>query len=129
MAAAVATPTVVFTSEDQKTLHVFGTVALGPLVTDTYTTGGMVMSFAGIDDIKSGYPPIRCFVFSNPPATSPNTTQFMYQFNTGTTMANGKLQIFQSAGSAAPNAEFGSGAAITAPFADVLMFSAIFAKL
>ena len=116
------------TTCDQKTVTLYGVVTLSAAA-DTYTTGGMTLSFAGMDDVKSSSSPVEVQVWSNPTAASPNTTQYVYQYNVGTTAATGKMQIFQGAASGAPFGEYGSGAALTNPFADVIAYRAVFLKV
>lgn len=93
MADAVATPTVSSTDQTQQCEHAFGTLAVGasPL---TYATGGLVLSFAGLDVIKSGAVPREVRVWSEPTSGSPSGYQYGYV--RGTTRDNGKLAILQS---------------------------------
>ena len=129
MAVATATagqPTL--TTTDQKTVTIYGTVTLSAAA-DTYATGGLTLSFAGFDDAKSSSLPVEVQIWSNPPAAAPNTFQYQYQFNVGTTLANGKMQIFQCAAATNPLAEYTNAAAITQPFADVISYKALFVKV
>lgn len=74
---------------------------------DTYATGGLTLSLA-IADVFHASPPTRVEVYSETPSG------YVFTFVPGTTMANGKLVIQQSAGAAAPLAELTNGAAIPA---------------
>lgn len=128
MAAAVATPTVTVVDNTQKFVHVIGTVAIGasPL---TYGAGGIVMSFAGNDLLKSNESPVSVRVFSKQPAGSGATALYVYNFNPGTTMANGKLQVFTGAAAQSGLAELADGAVPAGVSGDVIGFEAWFTRL
>lgn len=112
MAAIVWTPTVTDSkiSADLRTLTVYGTLA----GSGTYTSLGDTLSFA-VAGIPSGSVPLVVWV---QPAAA-GTTIRQYFFIPGTTIANGKLQVFASGG-----AEY-SGAAPT----EAIMFEAVFPRI
>jgi len=80
----------------------FGTVAI-TANPDTYATGGLTMSFAGVSGIPHNEPPVTVYVWSESAADG-----FLFQYLTGTTNANGKLQILAASGGTA-----GTGAVVT----------------
>jgi hypothetical protein len=125
MADAVATPTVTFNDATQGLLHVLGTVAIGadPL---TYSAKGLVMSFAG--KVETGAAPVACRVQSAVAAGSGATALYVYNFNPGTTAANGKLQIFTGAAAQSALAELADGAIPAAVHGDTIVFEAWFKK-
>lgn len=127
---AASTITVALTNVDntQNLVHVFGTVAwsAGP---DTYSTGGNTMSFAGFDKIKSNEVPLMVRVKSAPAAGSGAANEFVYTFLPGTTMANGKLQIFTGAAAQTALTELSAGAVPSGVSGDTIVFEAWFKRL
>lgn len=95
MAAATATPTVTSTDETQTKTHLWGSLAVDASPA-TYTTDGIVCSFAGLDILKSGQVPSEIRAWSEPTSGAPSGYQ--YQYVRGTTLANGKLVIFAGGG-------------------------------
>lgn len=69
----------------------------------TYATGGLALSFLN-ESVKSNNPAQQVSIYSVA------GSGYVYAYNAST----GKVQIFQSAGSAAPLAELGNGSAIPA---------------
>lgn len=126
MAAAVATISVTTVDNSQKLAHVFGTVAIGadPL---TYGAGGIVMTFAGNDLIKSNEVPLKVSVFSAKAAGG--TALYVYSFAPGTTLANGKLQVFTGAAAQSALAELADGAVPAGVSGDTIVFDAWFTRL
>jgi hypothetical protein len=125
MADAVATPTVTFNDATQGLYHVLGTVAIGadPL---TYSAKGLVMDFTG--KVETGAAPISCSVRSAVAAGSGATALYVYNFNPGTTAANGKLQIFTGAAAQSALAELADGVIPAAVHGDTIVFEAWFKK-
>ena len=98
-----------------------------------YTTGGDTLNF-----LTATYPIGMGPYFTKPPQFVTMQSQpvgaagsgYVYGFVGGTTPANGKMQVFQSAGSAAPLAEI-AGAPTAYPagvLADVISGEAVFDK-
>lgn len=75
------------TDRSTNALRVYGTI----VATGSYTTGGVALSFAGFDQIKSDTVPFFVSVQSQ---ASAGASGFEYRFVPGTTIANGKLQVF-----------------------------------
>jgi len=129
MAASTITVTVTSTDWTGKNLIIFGTVAWSPS-TDTYTTGGNTMSFAGFDDIKSSSLPNFVEVISQPTSASHAANVYVYQFLPGTTLYNGTLQIFTGAAAQTGLTELTSNAAIPSGVSgDTIKFRASFPRL
>jgi hypothetical protein len=128
MADAVATPSVTLVTNDQKTVKVFGTVAIGasPL---TYTAKGLVMDFSSIPEIQSIEAPLEVRIFSSQPAGSGATAMYVYNFNPGTDPSDGKLQIFTGAAAQSALAELSNGAIPAGVSGDVIHFVATFQRL
>lgn len=127
MAAAVATISITQPPDNsQRLIHVFGTVAIGadPL---TYGAGGIVMTFAGQDLIKSNEVPLKVDVRSA--KASGGTGLYVYSFCPGTTMVNGKLQVFTGAAAQSPLAELADGVVPAGVSADTIIFDAWFIRL
>lgn len=132
MATATATVTITpvggVTVDSTKALEVvYGTIAISASPA-TYAQHGLTLNFSQ-DLIKSGLAPLWVDVQSSPPAgTSPSG--YVYLFCPGTTPANGRLAIFQAAGSAAPDVELSDASAIPAGVSgDVITFRAQFQRL
>jgi hypothetical protein len=107
----------------QKSVIVRGTVSLSA-ATDTYVVGGLPVTITPLESIHSSLVPTEIRVWSQPPAASPNTFNYEYQYNPGTTIQNGTLQIWSALGT---GAEY-SGA-LTNPFADTIIFEATFVRI
>jgi len=119
MSLSTAVPTVTKQWDDGKVLHVIGTVAIGasPL---TYQAGGIVMSFGGLIN-GATTPPLWCDV--------KGIAGFKYEFNAGTTNANGLLLIRVEAavGTNTPLAEHSTAAIVSGVSGDTISFYAVFA--
>lgn len=128
MADAVATISISKTSNDQAFEYVYGTVAIGasPL---TYTAKGLVMSFASQDQIKATSAPLAVFVFSAAPAGAGAANLYVYNFNPGTTQANGYLQIFTGAAAQTALTELSNGSIPAGVSGDTITFFAIFNRV
>lgn len=129
MAEAVATPSITEPVDNMmRTLIVRGTIAVSANPA-TYVTGGIPLSFAGFDDIKSGSPPLNVKVFSQP-AAGVSPSGYVYEFTPGTSQANGLLAILTGAAAQSPLTELTNGAAIPAGVSgDVIYFEATFPRL
>ena len=109
-----ARPTVTKVDTTQAGLIAYGTLAVsGNYVAhgDPVDFSGMAASNPGIncDLIKTQQPPDVVDIYEKP-AAGVSASGYVYIFAPGTTTANGVMQVFQSAGSAAPQAELGAGA-------------------
>ncbi len=92
MATATATATVDLTRRpdvSQRYFGVFFTLAV-TANPDTYATGGLTLSFA-VKNNPANRPPVLCWVWSEDPANG-----YIFGYQTGTTIANGKLFIMAS---------------------------------
>jgi hypothetical protein len=125
MAAAVATPTVTFKDATQGLLHIVGTVAISASPA-TYAATGLVMDFTG--KVETNRPPIAVSVRSAVASGSGATSLFVYNFNPGTTPANGKLQVFTGAAAQSALAELADGAVPAGVSGDTIQFEAWFKK-
>lgn len=113
--------------QGQRDEYLYGTIAVQASPA-TYATGGLTVSFAGFDGVKSSYPPLEVRVWSEPATGAPSG--YVYQFLRGTTLATGRLAIMQSAGSAAPLVEITDAAAIPAGVSgDTIRFRATFNRV
>lgn len=119
-------PTITFVSADKNTFKIYGSLALTG--TGNYVTGGIPLSFAGLDRLKSRALPLKVEVMTAQPAATPNTAFFTYSFAPGTTMANGTLQIFTGAAAQSGLAELSAGALPAGVTGDVITFEAVFVK-
>jgi hypothetical protein len=125
MAVAVATPTVTFKDATQGLLHYVGTVAISASPA-TYAAKGLVMDFTGLVDTDQ--PPLAVSVRSAVAAGSGATALYLYNFNPGTTPANGKLQVFTGAAAQSALAELADGAVPAGVSGDTVVFEAWFKK-
>ena len=111
----------------------------GYIVRGTLATSGTVPSTGNGDLIDfttlgSGpipFPPVTSVPYYvdvyEAPAAGTSASGYIYNFSPGTTLKNGKVQVFQSAGSAAPNGQVTNTAwATIAPIN--LSFVAFFSK-
>lgn len=119
------------TDATERTIAVYGDLTL----TGQYPGApGDVISFAGIDQIKSSLPPLRVYFSEQPGPNGASGYQFQYNLgsNTVPTLANGTFQILQGAGAGAPNSDVTvqNYSALNAAFQKtVVQFEAIFAKI
>ena len=134
MGVATATPSISATQlnaidNTQKTQIIRGTIAISAAA-DTYAAGGIVCSFASLaEQIKADSPPTEVDVWSQTGTATPNTTLYLYSFQPGTTLALGKLQIWEQSGvDDTPLDEYDDTGALTNPFADVIHFRAYFIR-
>jgi len=121
MTVALATPTVnAFPNgvdNTQKMTIVYGTIAIGanPL---TYAAGGVVLSFSGIEQIKSSQTPVIVYI------ESVSGSGYTYCWN----KATGKLQIFTGGAAQSPLTEFTAGVVPAGVSGDTIAFEAHFLK-
>lgn len=119
--ATLSVPTPVsLVDNDQKSQFIYGQIKISA-ATDTYATGGLALNavLSAIPDVQSSTgKPLMVWI------TSANGSGYTYQWNQST----GKMQIFQSAASGSPLGEYGNGVALTNPFADVILFEAIYQR-
>lgn len=95
-----------------------------------YAALGDTMDFTSLGDlIKSDYAPLLVVILS---AKSGGASGFLYSYNPGTTMANGKFQLLAASGNAAgaaPFEDFPAGAYPAAVLADTIVGFADFIRL
>lgn len=101
-------------------LRVYGTIS----ASGSYTALGDPLSFSGIDLIKSSLPPIMVSIQSQ---KSGGVTGYDYRYNPGTTLANGKFQVFvETATAGSAHSELAAGAYPAGVTGDTIFFEAIF---
>lgn len=121
------TPTVTLTDNTQKLSRVYGYFTIAG--TGNYVAGGIPVDFTGVALTSKG--PVSVRVFSNLATASVATALYVYSYvpdsNTAPTLSGGAVQVFQSAGSAAPLAEI-SGALPAGVTGDYIAFVAEFQR-
>lgn len=121
MATATAKATITSVDNTQKNEIVYGTITFSA-VGDTYATAGLLLTSGLVGDlIKSSSQP-NFFEMTLAPAAGTSPSGYSYFFCPGTSLTNGKIAIFNG------TTEFSNGAAITVPFADVVVFRASFTR-
>ena len=121
--SSTATATLVQTSIDQRTIKVWGTIAV---TAGTYTAGGLTLDLSKL--IISPAVPLEVKIYSQAqPLASPPTSVsgYIYSYGLGTTQANGTLQILDVSTSVL--AEI-SGSTPTAVVNDTIGFHAVFVR-
>jgi len=113
--------TVVASEFTGNTLRVHGTAKLTNTV--NYATGGDPFSLAGIDLIKASGLPFKVFIISG---LAGQTNLFEYNYAPGTTLANGKLQVFTGAAAQTAMTELNAGAYPAGCLADILLVEILF---
>ena len=93
-----------------------------------YPTTGDTLSFASQDQIKSGSVPKDVRIYSAKPTSAAQTNLFEYNYVPGTTIANGKMQIFTGAAAQTALTELSAGAYPAGVTSDVIQFTATFPK-
>jgi|SRR5271169_3231443 len=94
MVASVATPTRNYNIQaDSNGRHqvYWGTLAITGGAA-TYTTGGIACSFAGVVFVPHQSPPVTVYIWSE----NGGADGYVFQYITGTTLANGLVQISAS---------------------------------
>lgn len=86
----------------QQQIEVMGRVTFS----GSYAAGGDTLSFGGVDQIRSNQPPNYVMLWEESAAP----TGYFFYFTKGTTNANGKILVYQCAGSGNPAAEISAGA-------------------
>ena len=90
--------------------------------------GGDVLSFAGLDFIKSGYAPVRVYIVEQP-AAGATPSGYAYIFCPGTTLANGKMVLMVGGGANAPNTEKTGNPTYASLALSALVFEAVFVRV
>lgn len=90
--------------------------------------GGDIFSFAALDFIKSGYPPLRVYIVEQP-AAGATPSGFGYVFCPGTTLANGKMVLLVGGGVNAPSVEKTGNPTYASLALSPLVFEAVFARV
>jgi hypothetical protein len=133
MTVAVATAALIpdLNSVDvtEKTIILRGTVTVGasPL---TYATGGITLDLTAFGDfLKSGSLPTEVKIWSNAPASAPNTAQYLYSFAKGTTQKNGTMQVWTGAAAQSGLAELSAGSVPAGVSGDVISIRAEFPRV
>lgn len=95
----------------------FGTVTIAA---GDYATGGLTLSLANAA-VHAGWLPVWVEILSP-------TSGYVYRFNPGTTLANGKLLIFVQDGTTGPLKEIAASALPAGVTGDTINFRAEFTK-
>lgn len=88
-----------YPDETERFVTYYGSMKASDLA-DTYATGGLVTSFAGIFPSAQNAPPLWVDVQSLGPCSTASTLSNVYRFVPGTTIANGVTKIFTTNGAA-----------------------------
>lgn len=128
MADSTIAVTVTDVDSTQSSVVIRGTLAV-TASPGTYTAGGYVLDFSNIDAIKSNSVPKRVLVFSARLAGATAANLFDYSFSPGTTIANGRLQLFTGAAAQTALTELSNGNTPAGVSGDTIEFEAIFPKL
>jgi len=114
------------TTTDRSTnaIRVYGTIA----ASGSYSTSGDTLSFAGFDQIKSDTIPFFVTIQSQ---KGTGASGFEYRFVPGTTMANGKMQVFGQQPTSATTgvialSELAAGAYPAGVTGDAILVEAVF---
>ncbi len=104
---------------DGKREHVIGTIAVNA---GDYAPGGLVVDFTALPQVHSSLVP------ANSAVRIWGVGGFVYAYENGTTIANGKMQVFAetTVGTNQPLLEYTTTAASAGLLADVIRFEAIF---
>lgn len=103
-------------------LHVYGTIT----ASGNYSTAGDTLDFSKQDAIKSTSVPVQVEVYSA--KTAGPTNLFVYNYSPGTTIANGKCQVFTGAAAQTALTELSAGAYPAGVTGDSIVFHATFPK-
>lgn len=122
MATGTMKATITLIDNTQKNIVAFGTVAISA-ATDTYATGGLVMTGFLSDQIKTNQTAPNILEIMTMPAAGTSPSGYSYIYCYGTTLDNGKVAIMNG------TTEFSNAAALTAPAADVLIFRASYQRV
>jgi hypothetical protein len=90
--------------------------------------GGDALSFASLDFIKSGSPPIRVYILEQPAAGS-TPSGYSYVFCPGSSIANGKMVLMYGGGANSPNTEKTGNPTYASLNLSPLVFEAVFARV
>ena len=120
MAVAAATPTVTKKFKVGRVIRTYGTIAIGadPL---TYATGGVTCDFSGT--VPSSKVPLRVELTGK--------AGFIYTYDPGTTIANGKVMVFVNTAGGADTAlgQHTAAAVVAGVSGDTIRFTADFDSL
>ena len=121
MAVATATPTInAFPNgvdNTQRFTRIYGTIAISASPA-TYATGGLALSFSGLEPIKSTQSPVIVYI------ESVKGSGFIYGWNQST----GKLQIFTGAAAQSALTELSAAAIPAGVSGDTIFFEALFLR-
>ena len=112
-----------------KSFDVYGTIAVQASPA-TYVTGGLPITFANLDFLKSGVAPVWTEAGSAPaPGVSPSGFQYYVLMSVVNGVLTGKLAIFTGAAAQSALTELTNAAAIPAGVSgDVISFHAVFPR-
>ena len=107
-----------------KTLHLYIVIT----ATGSYSTGGDTLDLTQVFGTGGlpGYSfplaslPEKIEILSVKPAATPQTNSFVYQYAPGTTLANGKMQVFTGAAAQTALTELSAGAYPAGVLADII---------
>lgn len=105
-------------------LDVYGTIT----PSGDYATHGDTLDFSSLSSVPSSTIPVQVEIYETP-AAGTSQSGYVYGWCPGTTLANGKMTVFESAGSAAPLAELAAGAYPAGITGAVLKYHARFKKI
>jgi hypothetical protein len=125
MSAGAFTPVLVNSEASEKHFRVIGTITV---TAGDYSAAGLTLDFSALN-VPSQASPFICNVASRRAAGSGATALYLYNFNRGTTQANGKLQVFTGAAAQSGLAELADGALPAGVTGDVIVFEAWFLRL
>lgn len=130
MSASAVTGTVTFINPTVKTLEMYGTLAIGA---GDYAAGGLVVNILNFTYGKGQgplpcLPPIEVEIYSQPVVASHAAAKFLYSWLTGSSLANGQVQIFTGAAAQSGLAELADGATPAGVTGDTLLFKMVFPK-
>jgi hypothetical protein len=110
--------------ESQKVINVYGVFT----ASGSYTLGGDTLDFTKVTNpiIPSSYVPLQVYIQSQNPS---GVSGYLYSWRPGTTLANGKMQVFTSGASGSPHSELAAGAYPVGVTGDAIVFSAVFVRL
>lgn len=129
LSTATLTETAVTTSGPSRAgsrmLEWWGTLAISASP-GTYATGGLTMSFANFDAVKSSSLPVLVEIKSAHPAASAQANLYVYSYAPGTSIADGTVQIFTGAAAQTALTELSAGATPAGVSGDTIVVHAYF---
>ena len=118
-----------FTGFDNGQFLIYGFFSIA--ASGNYAAGGDALSFTGVSDLlKTAYAPLNLSIASQSPL---GFSGFYYAYRPGgvgmlATLANGRMQVFQSGNNANPLSELAAGAYPAAVIADTIVASGCFVR-